>query len=51
MEKEKALRAVLLFHGAGPWDAEKRIEWSNLTGETEATTKILCNVVRAALKD
>lgn len=45
----KACKATLLFHGAGHWDDEKRLEWLNLTGHSEATTKVLCDFVRAAL--
>ena len=44
-----ALRAVLLFHGGGPWDAAKAAAWERLTGEREATTRTLCDFVRAAL--
>ena len=44
-----ACRAVLLFHSGGEWDEERRNEWHALTGEDEATTKILCDTVRRAL--
>lgn len=44
-----ALRAVLLFHGGIPWDKDKIDEWRRLTGTTEATTTVLCKLVRAAL--
>ena len=44
-----ALEAVLLFHSGGPWDAAKRARWLEITGNTEATTKILCDTVRGAL--
>lgn len=46
-----ALRAALLFHSGGEWDDAKRQQWQELTGSTEATTKVLCNTVRAALGD
>jgi hypothetical protein len=44
-----ALRLVLLFHAGGPWDAERQREWLRITGTTEATTKVLCDHIRAAL--
>lgn len=44
-----ALEAVLLFHEGGEWDASRRAAWTLLTGQEEATTKGLCNTVRAAL--
>lgn len=48
-EMTSALMAVLLFHGGGEWDEEKRNLWRTLTGTDEATTKNLCDTVRAAL--
>lgn len=47
--KNDALKAVLLFYRAGPWDDAVRSDWTYLTGKTEATTKALCDAVRAAL--
>lgn len=44
-----ACRAVLLFHSGADWNEERRNEWHALTGEGEATTKILCDTVRRAL--
>ncbi len=45
----RALEAVLLFHSTSPWDHAKQIHWWNLTQRNEATTRILCDVVRLAL--
>jgi len=45
----EALEAVLMFHAGGQWDADKRNRWQVLTGHEEATTKVLCDFVRAAL--
>lgn len=53
----EALKLVLLFHSGSPWDDEKKEAWANhlklIFGEfvqtNEATTKNLCNAVRAAL--
>ena len=42
-------RALLLFHSGGPWTAERRVEWNDLIGEREATTRILCDAARQAL--
>lgn len=44
-----ALEAVLLFHAGGPWSHEKSLRWAELTGSAEATTRTLCDAVRAAL--
>jgi hypothetical protein len=44
-----ACQAVLLFHSAEAWDQRQRIEWYNLTQSNEATTKAMCNTIRAAL--
>ena len=49
MAIEDALRAVLMFHDGTTWDAERRAEWKRITGSDEATTKVLCDHVRAAL--
>jgi hypothetical protein len=47
---EAALEAVLLFHDANVWDLPKRAAWQTLTGQPEATTKVLCDTVRRALQ-
>jgi hypothetical protein len=49
MAIEDALRAVLMFHEGGEWSADRRAEWKRITGSDEATTKVLCDHVRAAL--
>jgi len=45
-DAERLAKAVLLFHGGGPWFARDRELWSALTGEREATTKVLCDLAR-----
>lgn len=45
-----ALRAVLLFYRPN-WTPERQAEWEALTGQNEASTRTLCDVVRAALGD
>ncbi len=45
----RALDTVLLFHSAGPWDKSRRASWKRLTGADDATTKVLCDLVRAAV--
>lgn len=42
--------ATLLFHSAAPWSPDKRDEWHVLTGSDSATTKMLCDVAREALR-
>lgn len=55
-----ALEAVLLFHSGSPWDDAKKLKWRVITDEMlgeahdpkhghDATTKVLCDVVRASL--
>jgi hypothetical protein len=46
---QNALSALLLFHSGTPWDDQKRALWFNLTGQQDATTKVLCDVARKAL--
>lgn len=52
---EAACRAALLFHAGSPWDEAKAAEWSALVfpllgpREPDATTKTLCDALRAAL--
>lgn len=45
-----ALRAVLLFHSASPWE-QQQAEWLRITGSREATTKVLCDHIRAVLAE
>ncbi len=55
---EAALEAVVLFHSGSPWDDAKRARWDTLAeallgfaaggGHWEATTRVLCDMVRAA---
>jgi hypothetical protein len=42
-------RAVLLFHRGGQWTGQDRNEWVMLTGEEDATTKVLCDLARKLL--
>lgn len=45
-----AARLTLMFHAAGPWNSERAAEWKRVTGHEDATTKILCDFIRAALR-
>ena len=65
LEARSALQAVLLFHSGSPWDEEKRRQWEQCCNTVlgpidnrppeirrqanEATTRVLCDVVRRAL--
>jgi predicted NUDIX family NTP pyrophosphohydrolase len=42
--------AVLLFHRGGPWTERDRATWRSLTGEDEATTKVLCDLARRTIE-
>lgn len=44
-----ALEIPLLFHSSEPWTAERCNQWDILTGSTEATTKVMCDAIRAAI--
>jgi hypothetical protein len=44
------LEAVLLFHSVGPWDEDKSGRWKLITGNDEATTRALCDTIRASMK-
>lgn len=48
---ERLARAVLLFHGNGPWLSDKSDEWLMLTGNREATNRVLCDLARRLLKE
>jgi len=58
---QAACKMTLLFHSASPWDASKRIQWNKLRRQIikdcdkeifeDATTKVLCDAVRAALAE
>ncbi len=58
-----ALEAVLLFHSGSPWDGDKNNKWQNIcvsvlkssylpvhVSSFKATTKVLCDIVRAAIE-
>ena len=49
-DEERALTAVLLFFASTPGDADKRLDWWRLTGQTEATSRVLCDTVRRVLR-
>jgi hypothetical protein len=48
---EAACQAVLLYHGGMGWREEQQNQWRELTGKGAATTKVLYDMVRAALSD
>jgi predicted NUDIX family NTP pyrophosphohydrolase len=50
-DAERLARAVLLFHGGGPWTDHERAIWHALTGEHEATTRALCDLARRMLME
>jgi hypothetical protein len=49
-DAERLARAVLLFHRGGPWTAWDIEVWRVLTGESEATTRALCDLARRVRK-
>lgn len=53
---EAALKLVLIFHSASPWNSTKEIDWCNLQVDCgceepvrEATTRVLCDTIREVL--
>lgn len=44
----EALELVLLFYNS-TWDEKQRDKWWAITGKDEATTKVMCDHIRAAL--
>jgi hypothetical protein len=48
---ERLARCVLRFHQGGEWTANDRALWKALSGEEEATTKVLCDLARETLTD
>jgi hypothetical protein len=48
---ERLARAVLLFHRGGRWTGTDRNEWVMLTGEEDATTKVLCDLARRSMQE
>jgi hypothetical protein len=44
-----ACEAMLLFHDAAPWLPDRQAAWERLTGQEHATTRALCDFVRAAI--
>lgn len=51
LDPQDALRLVLLFHNAAQWSLEERDEWLRITGTTEASTKVMCDHIRAVLAE
>lgn len=47
----ESIELVLLFHSGTFWDAAKAEQWRSITGNAEATTKVLCDHLRKVLKD
>jgi hypothetical protein len=50
-DADRLARAVLLFHKSPPWTVEDRELWTALTGTREATTRTLCDLARAILRE
>jgi hypothetical protein len=46
-----ACQAALAFHTIAPWNRDAQLLWMRLTGSSEATTKVVCDVLRKALEE
>lgn len=46
----KLAKLPLLFYRAGYWTSREAVEWESITGEHEATTRIMCDTIRNGLK-
>ena len=44
-----AAEVVLMFHRGVVWTDQMRKRWRELTGSQDATTKVMCDTVRAAV--
>lgn len=44
-----ALQCVLLFYNGGYWNSQTVEKWTQLTGEKDATTRVICDTVRKCL--
>ena len=44
-----ALALPLMFYAGGPWLESRAKKWLEITGESEATTRIMCDHIRKAL--
>ena len=49
-EMKEALGLVLRFHAGGLWTPENAEEWERITGSRDATTKAMCDHIRAVLR-
>jgi hypothetical protein len=45
----RALEATLSFHSEQPCTEERHLRWTELTGSSEVTARVLCDTVRCAL--
>ena len=45
--RRELLDAVLLFFRTGVWGDAERAEWLSLIGDDEATSRVLCDAIRA----
>jgi hypothetical protein len=50
LDVRDALNLVLLFYTVH-WTEEKKLEWHRITGTNEATTKVMCDHIRAVLSE
>lgn len=48
-DEEKLAIAILLFYRVGPWTDEHRAIWKEITGEFDATTRVLAGLARNIL--
>lgn len=46
-EMYDVMRLPILFHQGGEWTKEHQAEWLWITGTTEATSRVMCDTIRA----
>ena len=46
LQRDRLADLVLMFHHGGPWTDDQRLRWTRITGEAEATTKVLADYAR-----
>jgi hypothetical protein len=48
---ERLARAALMFCHSGAWTPRHSLIWLELTGRTEATTKVFCDLARRVVEE
>ncbi len=47
----EALELALMYHKGGEWDHAAQKKWFRITGNEDATTRVLCDHIRVVLEN